>query len=65
MTAVLTKPADRTDAGDIQALIDESVPEGAQIEFKESLPAKGTGDPDCRLGAGRRASRLDLLVPRG
>lgn len=46
MTAVLTKMADRIDAGDIQALIDESVPEGALIEFKESLPAKGSGDPD-------------------
>ena len=46
MTAALTKPAERIDAGDIQALIDASVPEGAQIEFKESLPARGSGDPD-------------------
>ena len=46
MTAVLTKPADRIDAGDIQALVDESVPESAQIEFKESLPARRSGDPD-------------------
>ncbi|MCY4238418.1 MAG: ATP-binding protein [Rhodospirillaceae bacterium] len=46
MIAVLTKPADRFDTSDIQALIDESVPEGAQIEFKERLPAKDSGDPD-------------------
>ena len=58
MTAVLTKPADRIDAGDIQALIDESVPEGAQIEFKESLPAKGSGDPDPWMqGDGRIGDR--------
>ncbi|MDE0149048.1 MAG: ATP-binding protein [Rhodospirillaceae bacterium] len=58
MTAVLSKPADRIDAGDIQALIDESVPEGAQIEFKESLPARGTGDPDPWIqGDGRIGDR--------
>ena len=38
MTAVLTKPADLIDLGDIQALVTENVPESAQIEFKESLP---------------------------
>ena len=51
MTAVLNKPADRIDAGDIQALIDESVPEGAQIEFKETLPA-GKGKTDRWLNGG-------------
>lgn len=58
MTAVLTKPADRIDAGDIQALVDESVPESAQIEFKESLPARGSGDLDPWMqGAGRIGDR--------
>ena len=58
MTAVLTKPAERIDAGDIQALIDESVPEGVQIEFKESLPARGSGDPDPWMqGHGRIGDR--------
>ncbi len=51
MTAVLTKPADRIGPGDIQALIDESVPESAQIEFKESLPA-GKGRTDAWLNGG-------------
>ena len=46
MTAVLTKQADRVDLSDIEALIAERVPEGAQIEFKKCLPAKGSGDPD-------------------
>ena len=58
MTAVLTKPADRIDAGDTQALVDESVPESAQIEFKESLPARGSGDPDPWMqGDGRIGDR--------
>ena len=58
MTAVLSKPAERIDAGDIQALIDASVPEGAQIEFKESLPARGSGDPDPWMqGDGRVGDR--------
>ncbi len=51
MTSVLNKPADRIDAGDIQALIDECVPESAQIEFKESLPA-GKGKTDAWLNGG-------------
>ncbi len=53
MTAVLTKPADRIGPGDIQTLIDESVPESAQIEFKESLPA-GKGKTDAWLNGGSR-----------
>ena len=51
MTAVLSKPADRIGPGDIQALIAESVPESAQIEFKESLPA-GKGKADAWLNGG-------------
>ena len=43
MTAVLSKPAEQIDRGDVQALIDSQVPEGEQIEFKETLPAKGRG----------------------
>ena len=46
MTAVLSKPAGGIVRGDIEALISEQAPEGAQIEFKESLPARGSGDPD-------------------
>ena len=45
MTAVLTKPADEIGVEEITALISEQVPEGAQIEFKESLSAsKGKTD---------------------
>ena len=51
MTAVLTKPADRIGPDDIQALIAENVPESAQIEFKESLPA-GKGKADAWLTGG-------------
>ena len=58
MTAVLTKPAAQIGSGDIQVLIAESVPESAQIEFKESLPAKGSGDPDPWMqGNGRIGDR--------
>ena len=58
MTAVLTKPADLIDAGDIRALVNESVQESAQIEFKESLPARGSGGPDPWMrGDGRIGDR--------
>ena len=45
MIQVLSKPADQIDIHDIESLIEEKVPEGEQIEFKETLPAKGQG-PD-------------------
>ena len=51
MTAILSKPADRIRSGDIQALVAENVPESAQIEFKESLPA-GKGKTDAWLNGG-------------
>ncbi len=53
MTAVITKPADLIDPGDIQALVAENVPESAQIEFKESLPV-GKGSTDAWLNGGSR-----------
>ena len=57
MIEVLSKPADQIDAGDIQALVDSEVPEGEQIEFKETLPAKkGTIDPWMR-GEGKIGDR--------
>lgn len=56
MTAVLTKPTDRLKLGDIKALIDERVPEGAQIEFKESLPA-GKGKTDTWLNGGKEIGK--------
>lgn len=46
MIEVLSKPADQIGIRDIELLIASKVPEGEQIEFKESLPAKGqTRDP--------------------
>ena len=46
MIEVLTKPADQIGIDDIKALFASVVPEGEQIEFKGSLPAKGqTPDP--------------------
>ena len=58
MTAVLSKPADRIGPGDIQALVAENVPESAQVEFKESLPARGSGDLDPWMqGDGRIGDR--------
>ena len=40
MIEVLSKPADQIGIRDIESLITSKVPEGEQIEFKESLPAK-------------------------
>ena len=41
MIGVLSRPADQVGIDDIEALISSEVPEGEQIEFKESLPARG------------------------
>lgn len=58
MTAVLTRSVDQISLGDIQALIAEKVPESTQIEFKESLPARGSGEPDPWVqGVGRIGDR--------
>lgn len=51
MTAVLSKPAGDIDRADIEALISEQAPEGARIEFKESLPA-GKGKTNAWLRDG-------------
>ena len=46
MIEVLSKPADEIDIHDIERLIELEVPEGEQVEFKETLPARGSeGDP--------------------
>ncbi len=41
MIEVLSKPADQITIRDIEALIESKVPEGDQIEFKESLSTRG------------------------
>lgn len=48
MIEVLSKPADQLGLDDTKALITSEVPEGAQIEFKESLPTKRQ-TPGCHL----------------
>ena len=63
MTAILSKPLDEIGLDDIRALISGKVPEGTQIEFKESLPAgKGRSDPWLTGGSeiGERA-RNEIL----
>ena len=40
MIQILSKPVDQIDIHDINSLIESSVPEGEQIEFKGALPAK-------------------------
>ncbi len=66
MTAVLSEPPDRIGPGDIRALVTENVPESAQIEFKESLSAKRSGDPwmrgDGRIGERARNEILEEVV---
>ena len=62
MIPVLSKSRDEIDISDIQDLIDSEVPEGEQIEFKETLPAKkGTIDPWMSGGnIGDRAKNVIL-----
>lgn len=45
MIGVLSRPAGQVGIADVRALISSEVPEGEQIEFKGSLPARGR-DPD-------------------
>ena len=46
MIEVLSKPADQIGVPDIGSLITSNVPEGEQVEFKESLSTeKGTVEP--------------------
>ena len=46
MIELLSKPADQIGIPDIELLIASEVPEGEQVEFKESLSTEGdTADP--------------------
>ena len=56
MISVLSKPADQIGVADIQELIDSQVPEGEQIEFKQSLPTED-GSPDRWVTHGDRIGR--------
>ena len=67
MTSVVTKLSDRIHLVDIHSLISEAVPEGAQVEFKESLPVgKGGTDPwvggEDRVGDRGRNRILEEVV---
>ena len=54
MIAVLSKPRDEIDISDIENLIDSQVPEGEQIEFKRTLPAKRDDSPDPWISEQKR-----------
>ena len=41
MIELLSMPAEQIDSSHIESFVASKVPEGEQIEFKESLPAKG------------------------
>ena len=53
MIEVLSKPADQIGIPYIQSLIVSQVPEGEQIEFKESLSRTGKGDPAPWITGGK------------
>ena len=57
MTAVLSKPADEIGVADIQELIDSQVPEGQEIEYKETLSTEH-GSPDRWVTQGDRIGRI-------
>ena len=46
MIELLSMPAEQINGSHIESFVDSRVPEGEQIEFKESLPAKGDGTLD-------------------
>ena len=50
MIEVLSKPAGQIGISDIISLIDSEVPEGEQVEFKESLSTKGGSNDPWMVG---------------
>ena len=67
MASALTKPSDQIHSADIHSLITEEMPEGTQVEFKESLPVgKGGADPwiggEERIGDRARNKILEEVV---
>ena len=50
MIELLSKPADQIGTSDIDSLIASEVPEGEQIEFKESLSTKGGSEDPWMAG---------------
>ena len=57
MIDVISKPADQIGLSDIEALITSQVPEGEQIEFKESLSEKGKSSDPWMEGKDRIGDR--------
>ena len=57
MIEVLSKPADQITLSDIKSLIESEVPEGGQIEFKESLPTKKDSVDPWMSGGGHIGDR--------
>ncbi|MDE2887380.1 MAG: ATP-binding protein [Gemmatimonadota bacterium] len=67
MFNVISKPADQIAIDDIQALIEMDVPEGDQIEFKESLRRRASSpDPwilgEDQVGEGARDAILEEAI---
>ena len=65
MILVLSKPRDEITISDIEYLIESQVPEGEQIEFKETLPAKGDGSPDPWISGGNIGDRAKNVILEG
>ena len=57
MIEVLSKPAEKIGISDIQSLIASKVPEGEQVEFKESLSTKGGSDDTWVISKGKIGDR--------
>ena len=65
MIDVISKPADQIGLSDIEALITSQVPEGEQIEFKESLPEKDKASDPWMEGKDRIGDRARNKVLEG
>ena len=61
MIDILTKPADLLDINDLQALIDSSVQEDEQIEFKRDLSAE-KGQEDSWYGGGKLGNKAKIEI---
>lgn len=54
MVELLSISAEQIDSSHIELFVDSRVPEGEQLELKESLSAKGDGTPDPWMSGGDR-----------
>ena len=63
MIELLSMPAEQINSSHIESFVDSKVPEGEQIEFKESLPTKN-GKSDSWISGGKIGDRAKNTILR-